>query len=63
MASDIFAKIGDIKGESVDAKHRTRSSAVVLVGRFDSPQRHHVAERVPAGKATFQDSDDRAQHR
>ena len=22
MASDIFAKIGDIKGESVDAKHK-----------------------------------------
>jgi type VI protein secretion system component Hcp len=22
MASDIFAKIGDIKGESLDAKHK-----------------------------------------
>ena len=22
MASDIFAKIGDIKGESIDAKHK-----------------------------------------
>jgi type VI protein secretion system component Hcp len=25
MAADIFAKIGDIKGESLDDKHKTKS--------------------------------------
>ena len=54
MASDIFAKIGDIKGESLDAKHKDEievlsfswgvTNAGVISGGGGG-----------AGKATFQD--------
>jgi type VI secretion system secreted protein Hcp len=54
MASDIFAKIGDIKGESLDAKHKDEievlsySWGVANTGRID-------AGGGGAGKANFQD--------
>jgi type VI secretion system secreted protein Hcp len=56
MAADIFAKLGDIKGESVDAKHKDEIEVLSFswgVANFGSP--------VPggggggAGKPTFQD--------
>ena len=31
MASDIFAKIGDIKGESIDSKHKDEIELLELV--------------------------------
>ena len=44
MASDIFAKIGDIKGESLDTQAQGRNrSAVVVVGR--AAERHHGPRR------------------
>ena len=55
MASDIFAKIGDIKGESLDDKHKDE----IEVLSFSWGVTNHAA--VPsgggggAGKATFQD--------
>jgi len=52
-------KIGDIKGESVDANTRTRSKCVVLVGRFEYRQRHHRWRRR-CGQGHVPGSDDRA---
>ena len=55
MASDIFAKIGDIKGESLDDKHKDE----IEVLSFSWGVTNHAA--MPsgggggAGKATFQD--------
>ena len=44
MASDIFAKIGDIKGESPDDKHKDEIDVlVVVVGRH--PERLHGLRR------------------
>ena len=57
MASDIFAKIGDIKGESVDAKHKDEievlsfSWGVTNAGSVS----HGGGGGGGAGKATFQD--------
>jgi type VI secretion system secreted protein Hcp len=54
MASDIFAKIGDIKGESLDDKHKDEievlsySWGIINAGSIS-------AGGVGAGKATFQD--------
>ena len=54
MASDIFAKIGDIKGESLDAKHKDEIEVLSFSWGV-------TAAGVPAsgggggGKATFQD--------
>lgn len=54
MASDIFAKLGDIKGESVDAKHKDEIEVLSFSWGVSNPP-------VPggggggAGKATFQD--------
>jgi type VI secretion system secreted protein Hcp len=56
MASDIFAKLGDIKGESLDAKHKDEievlsfSWGVSNTGSF-APS----SSGGGAGKATFQD--------
>ena len=55
MATDIFAKIGDIKGESADAKHKDEievlsfSWGVINTGVIGS------GGGGAAGKATFQD--------
>jgi len=55
MATDIFAKIGDIKGESADAKHKDEievlsfSWGVINTGVIGS------GGGGTAGKATFQD--------
>ena len=51
MASDIFAKLGDIKGESLDSKHRT-VEVLSWSGR-DSDGAPRAAER--RGKANFND--------
>ena len=54
MASDIFAKIGDIKGESLDDKHKDE----IEVLSFSWGVTNHAATPPGgggAGKATFQD--------
>ena len=53
MASDIFAKIGDIKGESLDAKHKDEIE--VLSYSWGVANAVHVGAGGGAGKATFQD--------
>ena len=57
MATDIFAKIGDIKGESLDAKHKDEIEVLsfswgVANSGFDRLRRRR---RRGTGKATFQD--------
>ena len=54
MAADIFAKIGDIKGESIDAKHKDE----IEVLSFSWGVTNSVTNAAPgaaAGKASFQD--------
>ena len=54
MAADIFAKIGDIKGESIDAKHKDE----IEVLSFSWGVTNSVASAsagAAAGKATFQE--------
>jgi len=55
MASDIFAKLGDIKGESVDSKHKDEVEVLSWswgVSRADSPVSGGGAA---SGKASFND--------
>jgi type VI secretion system secreted protein Hcp len=55
MAPDIFAKIGDIKGESLDAKHK--DEVEVLSWSWGVSQSGSIAQGSGggAGKATFHD--------
>jgi len=54
MASDIFAKIGDIKGESLDDKHKDEIEVLSFSWGVTNPA--VVSGRGGgAGKATFQD--------
>jgi type VI secretion system secreted protein Hcp len=52
MASDIFAKIGDIKGESIDDKHKDEIEVLSYSWGVSNPGNIHGGA---AGKATFQD--------
>jgi type VI secretion system secreted protein Hcp len=56
MASDIFAKIGDIKGESVDAKHKDEIEVLSFSWGVMNPgsDPHGGGGGVGAGKATFE---------
>ena len=54
MASDIFAKLGDIKGESADAKHKDEIEVLSFSwGVTNAP--HAGGGGGGSGKATFQD--------
>lgn len=55
MASDIFAKIGDIKGESLDAKHK--DEVEVLSWSWGVSQTGNLAQGSGggSGKASFSD--------
>jgi type VI secretion system secreted protein Hcp len=55
MASDIFAKIGDIKGESVDAKHKDEIEVLSFSWAVTNPPPAGGGGGGGAGKATFQD--------
>ena len=53
MATDIFAKLGDIKGESVDSKHKDEIEVLSFSwGLANTPS---GSGSGAAGKATFQD--------
>ena len=57
MAADIFAKLGDIKGESLDAKHKDEIEVLSFswgVSNTASPSTGSGGG-AGAGKATFQD--------
>lgn len=55
MASDIFAKIGDIKGESTDAKHKDEIEVHSFSWGVANTAGIAVGGGAGAGKATFQD--------
>jgi type VI secretion system secreted protein Hcp len=53
MAADIFAKIGDIKGESLDAKHK--DEVEVLSWSWGVAQSGSISGGGGQGKASFND--------
>ena len=55
MASDIFAKIGDIKGESTDAKHKDEIEVLSFSWGVSNTGSIGAGGGGGAGKATFQD--------
>jgi type VI secretion system secreted protein Hcp len=55
MASDIFAKIGDIKGESLDAKHKDEIEVLSFSWGVTTTGATATGGGGGAGKATFQD--------
>jgi type VI secretion system secreted protein Hcp len=55
MASDIFAKLGDIKGESVDDKHKDEIEVLSFSWGVTNPGGGSTAVGVGGGRATFQD--------
>ena len=55
MASDIFAKLGDIKGESLDSKHKDEIEVLSFSWSLTNPDGGGSAAGVGRGRATFQD--------
>src|SRR5262245_48818749 len=55
MASDIFAKIADIKGESLDAKHKGEIEVLSFSWGVTNPGSISAGGGGSSGKATFQD--------
>jgi type VI secretion system secreted protein Hcp len=55
MASDIFAKIGDIKGESLDAKHKDEIEILSFSWGVSNSGSAATGSGAGSGKATFQD--------
>jgi type VI secretion system secreted protein Hcp len=55
MASDIFAKIGDIKGESLDAKHKDEIEVLSFSWGVTNAGVTPAGGGAGAGKANFQD--------
>jgi type VI secretion system secreted protein Hcp len=55
MATDIFAKIGDIKGESTDAKHKDEIEVHSFSWGVTNSATISAGAGAGAGKATFQD--------
>src|SRR6187402_3730 len=55
MASDIFAKIGDIKGESLDSKHKDEIEVLSFSWGVTNTAPSSSGSGAGAGKATFQD--------
>ena len=55
MAVDIFAKLGDIKGESIDAKHKDEIEVLSFSWGVTNSAPAGAGGGSGAGKATFQD--------
>ncbi len=55
MASDIFAKIGDIKGESLDSKHKDEIEVLSFSWGVTNSANVSSGAGGGAGKATFHD--------
>jgi type VI secretion system secreted protein Hcp len=55
MAVDIFAKIGDIKGESTDSKHKDEVEVLSYSWGVTNPGHIGTGGGGGAGRATFQD--------
>jgi type VI secretion system secreted protein Hcp len=55
MAMDIFLKIGDLKGESLDDKHKDEIHALAWSWGISQSGTTHAGPGGGAGKANFQD--------
>ncbi len=55
MAMDIFIKIGDLKGESVDDKHKDEIHVLAWSWGMSQSGSTHMGPGGGAGKANFQD--------
>jgi type VI secretion system secreted protein Hcp len=55
MTSEIFAKLGDIKGESIDDKHKDEIEVLSFSWEVTNPGSVISIGRGGVGKATFQD--------
>ena len=55
MPSDIFAKLGDIKGESIDAKHKDEIEVLSYSWGVTNTVAPGTGGGAGAGKATFHD--------
>ncbi len=55
MAMDIFAKLGDIKGESTDDKHKDEVEVLSYSWGVTNPVHIGSGGGAGTGKATFQD--------
>ena len=55
MASDIFAKLGDIKGESLDDKHKDEIEVLSWSWGVTHAAPPHVGAGAGEGKASFHD--------
>jgi type VI secretion system secreted protein Hcp len=55
MASDIFAKLGDIKGESLDDKHKDEIEVLSFSWGVTNSGTMATGSGAGTGKATFQD--------
>jgi len=55
MAADIFAKLGDIKGESLDSKHKDEIEVLSFSWGVTNTAPSSSGSGAGAGKATFQD--------
>ena len=55
MASDIFAKIGDIKGESLDDKHKDEIEVLSFSWGVTNAVSLAAGSGAASGKATFRD--------
>jgi type VI secretion system secreted protein Hcp len=55
MAADIFAKLGDIKGESFDDKHKDEIEVLSYSWGVSNPGAHTGGGGSASGKATFHD--------
>jgi type VI secretion system secreted protein Hcp len=55
MATDIFAKLGDIKGESRDAKHKDEIEVLSFSWGVTNPANPGTGGGAGAGKPVFQD--------
>jgi type VI secretion system secreted protein Hcp len=55
VASDIFAKLGDIKGESLDDKHKDQIEVLSWSWGVSNPPHAPAGGGAGAGRATFQD--------
>jgi type VI secretion system secreted protein Hcp len=55
MSVDIFAKIGDIKGESTDSKHKDEVEVLSYSWGVTNPGQLGTGGGGGAGRATFQD--------
>ena len=55
MAMDIFIKIGDLKGESVDEKHKDEIQVLAWSWGMSQSGTTHMGPGGGSGKASFQD--------